>query len=79
MTYQISKEICSVLAYFKGKVDAIVLTGGIIKDKRILQWIKDRVGWIAPILTYPGGDEMRALKDAVTRVLDGTPAQIYRD
>lgn len=79
MSYQISKEICALMAYFKGKVDAIVLTGGIVKDKRILNWIKDRVGWIAPILVYPGGDEMRALKDAATRVLDGTPPQYYKE
>ncbi len=69
MAYQISKEICSLAATFNGKVDAVVLTGGIVYDKRILQWIKQRTSWIAPILIYPGGDEMRALKDAVTRVL----------
>ncbi|MBN1551781.1 butyrate kinase, partial [bacterium] len=40
MAYQISKEICSHLATFKGHVDAIVLTGGIVRDKRLVEWIK---------------------------------------
>ncbi len=71
MTYQISKEICSMMAVFRGKVDAIVLTGGIVYDKRIVQWIRDRIEWAAPILTFPGGDEMGALRDAATRVLTG--------
>ncbi len=71
MAYQVSKEICGLLAIFKGKIDAIVLTGGIVKDPRLLSWIKDRISWIAPILVYPGGDEMGALKDAAARVLRG--------
>jgi butyrate kinase len=71
MAYQISKEICSLLATFDGVLDAIVLTGGIVKDERLLGWIKERVGWAAPVLVYPGGDEMGALKDAAVRVLEG--------
>jgi len=78
MCYSISKEICASLAVFSGKVDAIVLTGGIIYDERILKWIRDRIEWAAPVLTYPGGDEMRALRDAALRVLSGrVKAKIY--
>jgi butyrate kinase len=71
MAYQISKEICSLLATFEGAVDAIVLTGGIVRDQRLLAWIKEQVGWAAPVLVYPGGDEMGALRDAAVRVLRG--------
>ena len=71
MTYFISKEICSLLAIFNGKIDAVVLSGGITKDKRILEKIKNRIAFIGPILVFPGGDEMRALKDAAVRVLAG--------
>jgi len=72
MCYHISKEICANLAVFNGKVDAIILTGGIIYDKRIRNWIIERVEWAAPVLTYPGGDEMGALRDAAVRVLSGS-------
>jgi butyrate kinase len=78
MAYQISKEICSLTAVFEGKPDAIVLTGGIIRDKRLLPMITKRISWIAPIMTYPGGDEMRALKDAAVRVLSNAEqARVY--
>ncbi|MBN1355961.1 butyrate kinase [bacterium] len=80
MTYQISKEICSLLAVFNGTIDAFVLTGGITHDRRILTWIRERIEWAAPVLAYPGGDEMGALRDAAARVLDGTePARNYRE
>ncbi|MCE1247452.1 MAG: butyrate kinase [Firmicutes bacterium] len=71
MSYQIAKEIGALAAVFKGKVDAIVLTGGVMYDKFVVEWIKERVEWIAPIFIFPGGDEMRALRDAANRALNG--------
>lgn len=72
MAYQVSKEICSLAAVVNGKVDAIVLTGGFGYSKDyIVPWIKERVSWLAPIIVYPGGDEMGALKDSAVRVLMG--------
>ncbi len=71
MAYHISKEICSLLAVFHGTVDGIVLTGGIVKDEFLLSEIREHVSWIAPILVFPGGDEMGALRDAAARVLLG--------
>ncbi len=71
MAYQIAKEICALAAAFKGKVDAIVLTGGLAYSRdHLVPWITERVGWIAPVMTYPGGDEMGALRDAAARVLN---------
>jgi len=64
MAYQISKEIASMTAVLEGKVDALVLTGGLAHDKIIVPEIKRRVGWIAPVLLFPGGDEMSALRIA---------------
>ncbi len=62
MAYQISKEIGAAAAVLEGKVDAIVLTGGIVYDDEfILPEIKRRVSWIAPVIVYPGGNEMTAL------------------
>jgi butyrate kinase len=70
MAYQISKEIASAAAVFEGKVDAIVLTGGIVyDDEYIVPEIKKRVGWIAPVIVYPGGDEMTALMVACESAL----------
>lgn len=79
MAYQISKEIASMGAVLEGKVDAIVLTGGIVYDTEIVvPAIRVRMGWMAPVLLFPGGDEMRALRDAAAGVLDGSsPAKTY--
>ncbi|MBN1132633.1 MAG: butyrate kinase [Bacteroidales bacterium] len=61
MAYQISKEIGSMATVLGGQVNAIILTGGIANNEYITNFIKDRVNFIAPVLVYPGEDEMRAL------------------
>lgn len=72
MCYQIAREIGALAAAMKGEVDAIVLTGGVMFDNEFcVPWIKERIQWISKILIYPGGDEMRALRDAAARVLSG--------
>ncbi len=70
MAYQMSKEICSMAAVLEGKVDAIVLTGGLAYDKFIVSEVKRRTGWLAQVLTYPGGDEMTALRAQAQIALD---------
>ena len=70
MAYQVAKEIGAMAAALEGKVDAIVLTGGLAYDEDyIVPAIRERVEWIAPVMTFPGGDEMRALRDAAARAL----------
>ncbi|MGQ9604259.1 MAG: butyrate kinase [bacterium] len=69
MAYQIAKEIGAMAAVLHGKVDAIVLTGGLASSKMLTDWIKERVEFIAPVLIYPGQDEMRALVLGCLRVL----------
>ncbi len=71
MAYQVAKEIGGLSAVLFGKVDAIVLTGGLAHDEMFVNWIKERVSFIAPVLVYPGGDEMRALAAGALRVLRG--------
>ncbi|MDI6767505.1 MAG: butyrate kinase [Bacteroidota bacterium] len=71
MAYQIAKEIGAMATVLRGKVDAIVLTGGIANSKMLLSWIEERVRFIAPILIYPGEDEMQALTLGALRVLRG--------
>ena len=70
MAYQISKEIGAGATVLKGKVDAILLTGGVIYDEEFTAWIKERVGFIAPVMVYPGEFEMIALVQGVLRVLN---------
>ncbi|MDD5656098.1 MAG: butyrate kinase [Elusimicrobia bacterium] len=70
MAYQIAKEIGALAAVLAGRVDAVVLTGGIVHETDIIvPAIESRVRWIAPVLSFPGGDEMRALRDAAAGAL----------
>lgn len=69
MAYQVSKDIGSCATVLKGKVDAIVITGGIAYDEMFVGWIKESVGFIGEILVYPGEDEMIALAEGGLRVL----------
>lgn len=74
MAYQVAKEIGSCAAVLKGKVDAVILTGGIAYDKQFVKWITDRVSFISQVIVYPGEDEMIALAEGGLRVLRGEEA-----
>ena len=79
MAYQVSKEIGSMYAVLKGDVDAILVTGGVAHSKWFVNQISERVYKMAPIHTYPGEDEMRALAFNGLRIIKGeTEAKIYR-
>jgi butyrate kinase len=69
MAYQISKEIGGMATVLKGKVDYIVLTGGVASSRLLIDWITRRVEFIAPVLVYPGENEMRTLAQGALRVL----------
>jgi butyrate kinase len=71
MCYQIAKEIGSCATVLKGKVDAIILTGGLAYDTFAINLIKERTEFISPIMVYPGEDEMEALALGGLRVLKG--------
>jgi len=71
MGYQVSKEIGAAATVLNGNVDAIILTGGMAYGKPMVNLIRERVGFIAPIVIYPGEDEMLALAQGVIRVLNG--------
>jgi butyrate kinase len=61
MSYQIGKEIGSLATVLKGEVDAIILTGGISHNPMVVEYIKSMVSFIAPVVIYPGEDELHAL------------------
>jgi butyrate kinase len=69
MAYQIAKEIGAMATVLNGDVDAIVLTGGVAHWSELVEWIRERVGWIATVWAYPGEDEMLALAQGALRVL----------
>ncbi len=71
MAYQIAKEIGAMATVLLGKVDAIVLTGGLAASEMLTGWITERVEFIAPVKRYPGQDEMKALVLGCLRVLRG--------
>ncbi|MCQ2280397.1 MAG: butyrate kinase [Bacteroidales bacterium] len=72
MAYQIGKQIASNAAVLEGKVDAILLTGGIAYGKPIVGHIKRHVEWIAPVAVYPGEDEMASMAMNARMILEGT-------
>lgn len=71
MAYQIAKEIGAMATVVKGNVHAIILTGGLAKYSRLVNRVKDRVAFIAPIVEIPGEFEMEALAMGALRVLRG--------
>ena len=69
--YQIGKAIGSMAAVLRYDVDAILLGGGIVHDKRVVSGLRDMCGKIAPIRAYPGEFEMEALAAGALRALRG--------
>jgi len=71
MAYQVAKEIGAASAVLSGKVDAIVLTGGLAYGKGFVKSITDRINWIADVMVQPGENELQALAEGALRVLRG--------
>ena len=71
MIYQICKQIGEMSAVLCGKVDGILLTGGLMRFQDIIDGIHMRCGWIAPISVYPGEMEQDALALSVLKALRG--------
>ena len=82
MIYQIAKQIGAMAVSLKGKVDGIILTGGLMRYEDIIKRIKEYCSWIADIHVYPGELEqeelavetLKALKnEEPVREYDGIP------
>ena len=71
MIYQICKMIGEMSCVLCGKVDGILLTGGLMRFQDIIDGINERCGWIAPISIYPGEMEQEALALPAVKVLRG--------
>ena len=71
MCYQVSKEIGGAATVLKGNVDAIVFTGGMANSNLLMEMIKERISFIAPICLLPGEFEMETLAQSALEVLKG--------
>ena len=78
MAYQIAKGIGELATVMKGKVDRVVITGGMAHSKRLTEWIVERVDFIAPVELLPGENELESLAFGTLRVMNGEEeARIY--
>ena len=71
MAYSIAKHVCALSAAVSGKVDGVLLTGGLARSEMITGWVRERVSFLGPVEIYPGEDEMAALREGVARALAG--------
>lgn len=71
MIYQICKEIGAMAVVLEGKVDGILLTGGLVRFDDIVMGIREYCSWIAPISVYKGEVEQEELCYEVLKVMRG--------
>ena len=74
MAYRIAREIGAMATVLAGKVDRIVITGGIAHSKKLVAEVSERVAYIAPIVVKAGEEELEALAEGALRVLRGEEA-----
>ncbi len=70
--FQVSKDIGSMACVLSGKIDQIIITGGIAYDKEVVAGLKEHCEFLAPVTVYPGEDELLALVQGGLRVINGT-------
>lgn len=71
MIYQIIKQIGAMSAILHGKVDGILLGGGLVHSEDLVKQITEACAWIAPVTAYAGEFEMEAMAAGAIRVLNG--------
>ncbi|MDX1285485.1 MAG: butyrate kinase [Draconibacterium sp.] len=69
--YQVAKMIGEMSVVLNGKVDGILLTGGLAFNKDLAEYVKQKAGFIANVYVYPGEDELEALAMNALRVAKG--------
>lgn len=78
MIYQIIRYIGAMAGVLHGKVDGILLGGGMVHNKELVEKITEACSWIAPVSAYPGEFELEAMAAGAIRVLDGVEeAKVY--
>ena len=74
LAYQVAKEVGAMAAVLRGRIDRIVITGGLARSERIVKDIVSRVAFLAPVDVLPGEEELEALAAGALRVLRGEEA-----
>lgn len=71
MVYQIAKEMGAMAAVLHGRLDAVILTGGMAHSDRLTEKLREAIGWMGPVTVYPGENELESLAEGALRVLRG--------
>ncbi|WP_077197010.1 butyrate kinase [Prevotella ihumii] len=71
MVWNVAKAIAAEGAVLCGKVDAVLLTGGLAYSEMLVGMLKKRIEYLAPVVVYPGQDEMLALTENAVAALNG--------
>lgn len=69
--YQVAKMIGEMAVVLGGKIDAIILTGGMAFSKNLVSNIRGKVNFLGPVFDYPGEDELEALAMNALLVANG--------
>jgi len=69
MIYQFAKYIACMAGAAQGHLDAVILTGAVMKDDYIRETLIKKVSWLGPVFAYPGSDEKAALREAAVRAM----------
>ncbi len=78
MALSVAKNVAKLAVVVDGRVDAIILTGGLVYSRMLSGWVTDRIKFIAPVFLMPGENEMESLANGALRVLKGEEtAQTY--
>jgi butyrate kinase len=76
--YSICKEIGAMATVLEGNIDGILLSGGLVYNNDLVNQIKMKCGFLAPVTAYPGEFEMEAMANGVIRILTGeNKAKVY--
>lgn len=77
--YQVAKEVGAYIAALSGKVDGVIVTGGVAYSEKFLKNLRGYVGKMAKVYSYPGENELEALAEGAFRVIDRKEKpQVYK-
>jgi butyrate kinase len=71
MIYRVANYIGAMSVALEGRIDAVAVTGGMARSRRVVSEVRRRVSHLAPVLVFPGSLEMEAMAEGARRALDG--------
>ena len=71
MALAVAKNIAKIAPSVNGKIDYIILTGGLAYSEMFTDLVKERIGFLGPVVVIPGENEMKSLAQGVVRVMRG--------